>query len=94
MTVELGKGMPIALVSAVQKITSHKSPDFVEMHNMCYSQFGDPSAPAEEVNSSLTGDMMRREQITQQFLHMHDMCTKGESVSQEEGPVQVTLSRC
>ena len=58
-SIELGKGMPIALVSGVHKITSHKSPEFVEMHNLCYSQFGDPSAPAEEVNTSLAGVMMR-----------------------------------
>ena len=87
-SIELGKGMPIALVSGVQKITSHKSPEFVEMHNLCFSQIGDTSTPAEEVNTSLTGEMMRREQITQQFMLQHDN-TKSESVSIEERPLQV-----
>ena len=76
--------MPIALVSGVQKITSHESPEFVEMHNLCFSQISDTSAPAaaEEVNTSLTGETMRREQITQQFMLQHDN-TKSETVSLE-----------
>ena len=93
-SIELGKGMPIALVSAVQKITSHESPDFVEMHNLCYSQFGGPSAPAEEDNTSLTGEMMSREQITQQSLHMHDIWYK-EWICESRGGARASpLSRC
>ena len=41
--IEIGRGMPIAMVSTVQKITSHESPEFVEMHNLCFSQMSESS---------------------------------------------------
>ena len=82
-SIELGKGMPIALVSGVQKITSHQSPEFVEMHNLCFSQIGDTSTLDGDDNTSISGEMERREQITKNFMLQHEK----ESVS-EERPLQ------
>ena len=65
--VELSKGMPIAKVSSISHVSTHKSTDFVEMHNLCmtrldqchYQPDDDIGVVAKERYHELTDDLVR-----------------------------------
>ena len=55
--VEISMGMPIARMSAVQEITSHESPQFMDMHNICMSSNVDSYLPPDELSQTLDGQV-------------------------------------
>ena len=94
--IEISKGMPIAKVSTVQKVSSRESPDFVEMHNLCFSHMNGTVYPEAEDKTSTSDDIHDIEQLTRKFLDTHNMCASKDTPSgvvsagsTEEGPVNI-----
>ena len=96
--IELKMGTPIAKISTVQDVTSFQNKNFVEMHNLCVSQFHNPGHISAANPTDLMADIDHHRKLIDQLktLDINQMChsteeKRGETVGLHYAGVEQNL---